>query len=160
MLYASTNPSVRGHINHAIENITKPGICYAEHSQRLMRSCLRFLLQQVKMTKRPNILTPQDDKADNCWLHWVSRSLVFCASTGCHAAFASGTIHKEVVAQWHDKQPRRDITSTPLLWMLRLKRFSLSPSVPGLLASFIAYIYSSTCLTWVQTHSPQKRLHY
>lgn len=56
-----------------------------------------------------------------------------------------------MAAQWHDKQPRRAIASTPLIWMMRLKSLSLSPSLPGLLASFLAYVYSSTCLTWVQT---------
>ena len=84
-------------------------------------------------------------------MHSVSGSLDSCASTDCHATSASGTIHKEMAAQWHDKQPRRAITSTPLIWMLRLKSLSLSPPVPGLLASFLAYVYSSTCLTWVQT---------
>ena len=84
-------------------------------------------------------------------MHSVSGSLVSCASTDCHATSASGTIHKEMAAQWHDKQPRRAIASTPLIWMMRLKSLSLSPSLPGLLASFLAYVYSSTCLTWVQT---------
>ena len=84
-------------------------------------------------------------------MHSVSGSLDSCASTDCHATSASGTIHKEMAAQWHDKQPRRAIASTTLLWMLRLNNFSFSPPVPGLLASFLAYVYSSTCLTWVQT---------
>jgi hypothetical protein len=51
VLYASTNPNSRGQINPAIENITKPGMCYAEHPQRVMRSCPRLLLQQVKIDK-------------------------------------------------------------------------------------------------------------
>ena len=84
-------------------------------------------------------------------MHSVSGSLDSCASTDCHATSASGTVHKEMTAQWHDKQPRRAIASTTLLWMLRLNNFSFSPPVPGLLASFLAYVYSSTCLPLVQT---------